>query len=83
MKSRSKQWANNIGLQALKCYDGWIDDSLKRYGRERVKLNSEGNYITPEEEAPLMGPWLKDFHKILDDKHISSDCVYNSDQTGL
>ena len=30
-----------------------------------------------------MGMWLEDFHKLLDDKYISSDCVYNSDQTGL
>ena len=30
-----------------------------------------------------MGPWLEDFNKILDDKNISSDCVYNSDQTGI
>ena len=30
-----------------------------------------------------MGPWLEYFHKLLDNKHISSDCVYNSDQTGL
>ena len=30
-----------------------------------------------------MGLWLEDFHKLLDDKNISYDCVYNSDQTGL
>ena len=30
-----------------------------------------------------MGPWIEEFHKILDDKNISYDCVYNSDQTGI
>ena len=83
LKARSKQWAKNLGLQAFKCSDGWIDDALKQYGRERVKLHGEGNDIAPEKEAALMGPWLEDFHKLLDDKNIISDCVYNADQTGL
>ena len=74
LKARSKQCSNNLGLQAFKCSDGCIDDALKRYGRERVKLHGEVNYITPEQEAAFMGPWLEDFHKILDEKNISSDC---------
>ena len=83
LKARSKQWAKNLGLKGFKCSDGWIDDDLKRYDRETVKLYGEGNYITPEQEATLMGPWLEDFHKLLDNKNISSDCVYNADQTGI
>ena len=30
-----------------------------------------------------MGPWIEEFHKLLDDKNISSDCIYNADQNGL
>ena len=30
-----------------------------------------------------MGLWLEDFHKLLDDKNICYDCVYNTGQTGL
>ena len=83
MKASSKHRENNLGLQAFKCSDICIDDALKQYGRERLKIHGEGNDITPEQEAALMGMWLEDFHKLLDDKYISSDCVYNSDQTGL
>ena len=56
---------------------------MKQYGGERVKLHGEVNYITPEQEAALMSPWLEDFHNLLDDKNISSDCVYNADQIGI
>ena len=83
LKSRSKQWQNNLGLQACKCYDGWIDDALKRYGRERVKFHGELNDIKPEKEAVFMGQFLENFHKLLEEKNISSDCVYNADQTIL
>ena len=82
-ESRRKHWANNIGLQAFKCSYGCTGDALKLYGRERVKRHGEGNDITPEQQAALVGLWLEDFHKLLDDKNISSDCVYNADQTGL
>ena len=68
LKSRIKQWAKNLGLQAFKWSDGWIDDAMKQYGRERVKLHGEVNYITPEQEAALMSPWLEDFHNLLDEK---------------
>ena len=67
-KYRSKQWANNIWFQAFKCSNGWIDNALKLYVRERVKNQGEGNDITPEQDAALVAPWLEDFHKLLENK---------------
>ena len=30
-----------------------------------------------------MGPWIVEFHKILEDKGINKECVYNADNTGM
>jgi hypothetical protein len=49
----------------------------------RVSLHGEGNDVSLEEEARLMGPWLTEFHSFLEDKNITAGCLYNADQTGL
>ena len=40
---------------------------IKRKNLVSVKLHGEANEKTPEEEDALMGPWLVEFHKTLED----------------
>ena len=56
---------------------------MKRHGLVGVRLHGEANEKTPEEEAALMDPWLKEFHKYLDENNIGPERTYNADQTGL
>ena len=65
------------------CSSGWLDSVLKRHGLSLLKMHGEGNEMSPEEKAAIMGPWLVKFHELLVLYEISPNCCYNGDQTGL
>ena len=50
LKTKCLTWAKNLGIDEFKCSNGWINDTLKRHGRQRVKLHGEGNDVTLNDE---------------------------------
>ena len=84
MKTKCLQWAQKYeGMDDFSCSNNWIHKVLVRNCLMKVNLHGEGNEMTPEREAEVMTPWLSNFHEFLSSKGITSECLYNADQSGL
>ena len=57
----------SLAKYEFKCSPDWMSSVIKRKNLVSVKLHGEANEKTPEEEDALMGPWLVEFHKTLED----------------
>ena len=67
-----------------KCSDGWLHNTLTRYGFEYLKLHREAQDMSEEETRHhLMEPWREKLHKLIDEIDCKMEHVYNADQTGL
>ena len=67
----------------FECLPGWMSIILKRNNLVGMKLHKEANENTPEEEAALVGPWIVEFHKLLEYEGIDQECMYNAYHTGM
>jgi hypothetical protein len=85
LTNKSLQFADLCGYSEdeFKASPGWIENTLKNYGKIGVNLHGEANDMSGEERAATMKDWCVDFHRIIEENDIKPSCLYNGDQTGL
>ena len=78
------KWAGEAGISEDKftASNGWITGVLKRNGKISINLHGEADNMIDEAAAALMNPWLKGFHKQIEDLAVPQDIIHNADQTG-
>ena len=75
-------WAENMGFEDFKASSGWVDQTLKRHGIERINLHGEAtDSMSEEDRIRVMTAWKKE--QLLEDNKNSPKCLYNADQSGL
>lgn len=67
---------SNTGFNASR---GWLDKFKKRHGIRRLKMS--GEKLSNDEDA--IGPFQQEFAKIISEKNLTSEQVYNADESGL
>ena len=70
LEEKCLQWAQQFGYHDFKASSSFIN-------------NTEGNDLSQEEFDEIMIPWRKEFHRIIVEKGIPPNCIYNADQSGL
>ena len=75
-------WATELGFHEFKVSAGWIQNTLKYHNLKRIKLHGEAADMCEEEKQAVMQPWREEFHKLIEDKNVSRDRIYNADQSG-
>ena len=67
---------SNIGFNASR---GWLDKFKKRHGIRRLKM--VGEKLSSNEDA--IGPFQQEFQKVIREKNLTAEQVYNADESGL
>ena len=85
LQNKSLQYADLLGYEEgeFAASPGWIANTLKIYNKISVLCHGESNEMTDEFRRKVMDQWTKEFHKLIDNKKVTPNCVYNADQTGL
>ena len=68
LKEKTMKWGNELGLEAFQASNGWITNTLRRYGITRVTLHDEANDLTDEDVEKVMTPWRKELKDLIEEK---------------
>ena len=68
LKEKTLKWGKELGLEASQASNGWITDTLRRYGITRVTLHGEANDLTDEDVEKVITPWRKELKDLIEGK---------------
>jgi hypothetical protein len=83
MIEKCKKWAEDLGVQDFKASNGWLNNTLKFHGIERIRLHGEADDLSDQEVSALMVPFRDELKVLAEEKDVGASCMYNADQTGF
>lgn len=84
LQEKCKIWGDELGHAGkFSVSNGWLNDTMKRYGFTQVNLHGEANDMTDDERETVMVPFRKKLQDLCEELGVGPECLYNADQSGI